>query len=193
MNRIRSSIAIAVLVVAGSACKKDKAKEAAAAAAKAAPAPAAAAPVEPAPTPTAEPAAAAEPGPTKAADSPCTATPTGKLAESTEGDTLVEFKMKNTSAKPWHYCNVYVFAYDKAGKVIGRGSLSANGQIKPGAEQTTSIRAKDDKDKPLVDPTNAVYELVVSDVYFDDKTEWKEKVDFFGHAKPTNPTVAIQK
>jgi hypothetical protein len=121
---------------------------------------------------------------------PCTATPTGKLVDAT-GE--LRYTLKNTSTRPWHYCNVYGFAYDKAGKFLGRGSMSSNVGLNPGEEQPASIQIRDDKDKPLAEPASAVYELVASDVFFDDKSEWKEKVDFYGHTKATGPTVRITK
>jgi hypothetical protein len=200
MNRIRRSFAIALLVVAATACKKTQAKETPAA--KPAESPATTTPTA-APAPAPDPAPAAETPPAAPAaaaeslapqDSPCTATATGKLADSAAGETLIEVKLKNTSKKAWHYCNIYGFAYDKAGKLVGRGGLSENRGVKPGEEYLITVRIKDDADKPLKDPASLVYETVVSDVYFDDKTEWKEpKLAAFMRTAPTTPTVAIKK
>ncbi len=140
-------------------------------------------------TPTAD--APKPPAPADAAKS-CTATPL-KLVDS-GGEEVLQYTLKNTGTHPWHYCNVYGWAYDKSGAVIGRGGISENVSLAPGAQQTSSIRIKDAKDKVLDAATGgaALYELQASTVYFDDKSEWEDKTaDLYGRKKPAGTPVAL--
>ena len=147
--------------------------------------------------------AATSGGATPAADAPkppppadaahsCTATPL-KLADS-GGEQVLQYTLKNTGTHPWHYCNVYGWAYDKSGAVIGRGGISENVPLAPGASQTSSIRIKDAHDKVLDAATlnSATYELQASTVYFDDKAEWEDKTaDLYGRKKPAGTPVSL--
>ena len=131
------------------------------------------------------------PAPADAAKS-CTATPL-KIVDS-GGEEVLQYTLKNTGTHPWHYCNVYGWAFDKSGAVIGRGGISENVSLAPGAQQTSSIRIKDAKDKVLDAATgaSALYELQASTVYFDDKSEWEDKTaDLYGRKKPAGTPVAL--
>jgi hypothetical protein len=131
------------------------------------------------------------PAPADAAKS-CTATPV-KIVES-GAEHVLQYTLKNTGTHPWHYCNVYGWAYDKSGNVLGLGGISENISLAPGASQTSTIRIKDMKDKTLDAAVlnSAVYELQASTVYFDDKSEWQDKTaDLYGRKKPAGTPVAL--
>ncbi len=177
---IRSlAFAAASILALGPCSKKDDASDAGAMASASASATMAA--------PTAE---APKPAPPADAAKSCTVTP-GKLSAMGDNQEL-EITMKNTGTRPWHYCNVYGFAYDKSGALLGRGGLSVNLSVAPGAEMGGGhITLKDEKDKPLSAAVlqTAVFELVATTVYFDDKSEWSDRsISLYDHKKATGPT-----
>ncbi len=139
-------------------------------------------------TPTAD--APKPPAPADAAKS-CSATPI-KIVES-GGEQVLQYTLKNTGTHPWHYCNVFGWAYDKNHNLLGFGGISENISLAPGASQTSSIRIKDTKDKVLDAATgsSALYEMQASTVYFDDKSEWQDKSDFYNRKKPVGTPVAL--
>ncbi len=176
-------LASASILALGPCSKSDDASDAAASAS------ASAAPV---PTMTAE---APKPAAPADAAKSCTVTP-GKISEQ-GGNQEVEIMVKNTGTHAWHYCQVYAFAYDKSGTLLGKGGLAVNIPVAPGAETGGGhITIKDLHDKPLAPAVLAtsLYELIATRVGFDDKSEWADEAfSFFTHTKATTPPVAVGK
>lgn len=142
----------------------------------------------------AAPTSSAKPDPPSDPDKACVVTPT-KLIKNRDGDgSRVGYKMKNNSNRALSFCQVNIFAYDKAGNLLGQGATSDNFTLEGGAEReaTYGIDVKDKSGKSVAETPGAGFEAIVSSAIWKDKSEWSDK-NFYSdkHEKPKGTPVTF--
>lgn len=142
----------------------------------------------------AAPTSSAKPDPPPDPDKACVVTPT-KLIKNRDGDgSRVGYKMKNNSTRALSFCQVNIFAYDKAGNLLGQGATSDNFTLEGGAEReaTYGIDVKDKSGKSVSETPGAGFEAIVSSAIWKDKAEWSDK-NFYSdkHEKPKGTPVTF--
>ena len=124
-------------------------------------------------------AAAAGPPSKEEALSACTLKLTGKVKpkESEMTKEGLEYSLTNNSKREVQFCQLNLFAYDKAGEQAAFSQLSDNPYLKPGETKSTEYsRLEIEKDgKSLASEPGYTFEAVVSSVKFVDGGAWDDK------------------
>jgi hypothetical protein len=120
-------------------------------------------------------AAAAKPPPPADGATTCVVTLTGNKITSGK-DPALEYKMKNAGTRALRFCQIYSYAYDKSGAVVGHGSMSENHDLKPGEDYTSSfgLSVSDDKGASVVNTAGLTFVSYVEHVIFQDNSEWED-------------------
>src|SRR5258708_3305185 len=120
-------------------------------------------------------AAAAKPPPPADGATTCVVTLTGNKITSGK-DPALEYKLKNAGTRALRFCQIYTYAYDKSGAVVGRGSLSENHDLKPGEDYTSSfgLSVSDDKSASVVNTAGLTFVSYVEHLIFQANSEWED-------------------
>ena len=118
----------------------------------------------------------AKPAPPPNAAKGCEVKLTGKHAPFMSKDGL-EYTMTNATTKAIRFCQITIYAYDKAGKQIGRDGMSENHELKPGESYTSTsgLTIEDAAHKSLAKAPGVSFEVAVGHIIFVDDSEWQDE------------------